>query len=152
MTYTLELVTYEECFEYILISIIILFADDHKIIEESENNLIKYICKLNILFEKHNLTIPLQKTKLMAFLRKCTFKSKVINVRSLKKEKIKEKQYSQYCQGPFINYVRIPREGGWIISTCSYIGEHLRNIFQVDILEIARSSGLAGIISFASGR
>ena len=52
--------------------------------------------------------------------------------------------------GPIINYVRVPREGGMEkISTYSYFGggqTHSYVMFSKSILEIARSSGLAGII------
>ena len=55
--------------------------------------------------------------------------------------------------GPFINYVRVPRERGVRkISTYSYFGEGVKLILTQYFpsryfkAEIARSSGLAGII------
>ena len=58
--------------------LMLLFANDQVIIPNTEDNLQKAAYKLNKIIPEHGLTIPVQKTKLMAFRGQDPVRSKIV--------------------------------------------------------------------------
>ena len=56
----------------------LLFADDHVIIADTEDNLQKAVHKLNQIITEYGLTISVQKTKSMAFKGRDPVRTKIV--------------------------------------------------------------------------